>query len=254
MNHSIKTFIETHKFQYFIAGLILINSTVLGLETYPPLFERYGKFFDFIDRGILWIFVIELTLQMFVYRKNFFKDPWHLFDLFVISISFIPANEAFAVLRTLRILRVLRLISVFPSLRRVVHGLISAIPGISSIATVLLILFYVFAVISTTLFGQSFPDFFGSLQASLFSLFQIMTLEGWPDIVRGVMKVYPLAWIFFIVYILIATFSVLNLFIAVIVDAMQKAQDDEQKNIETQLYNIDKNLNELKNFVMSLKK
>lgn len=184
---------------------------------------------------VLYIFAVFLIftgikmLRLGVHGLRFSRYPWSVFDSLVVAVAFVPANEAYSVLRAARVLRILRLISVFPRLRRVVEGLIFANPSIGSIGAILMILFYVFAIMATKLFGEEYPVWFGSLHASLFSLFQIMTLEGWPHIVRQVMQTHPMAWIFFVIYILAATFTVLNLFIAVVVDAMQRQQQKEDQ-------------------------
>jgi voltage-gated sodium channel len=181
-----------------------------------------------IDRTILAIFVLEIVLRLVAYGLAFFRDPWNVFDFAVVGIALIPASGPFSVLRALRIVRVLRLISVVPRMRRVVGALLGAIPSMGSIIALLSLLMYVGAVMATKLYGSSFPELFGSLPDSLFSLFQIMTLEGWSDgIVRPVMETYPFAWLFFIPFILIATFIMLNLFIAVIVNAMQMQHEQE---------------------------
>lgn len=250
---NIKTLVENKWFTKAIMVLIVINAVILGMETYPGIMAEYGRTLKAIDHAILWMFVVELGLRLVVYRLNFFRDPWSLFDTAVVAIAFMPANEAFAVLRAARVLRVLRLISIFPRLRRVIEGLIGAIPGIASIGAILVIVFYVFAVMSTKLFGAGYPDWFGSLHKSFFTLFQIMTLEGWADIVREIMKTHPQAWIFFVIYILAATFTVLNLFIAVIVDAMQRQNQEEEqeeqdaiKRIEAELKRLHKKIDCLK--------
>lgn len=221
---------------YCISVLIVINTTVLGIETYSHIMKTYGNFLTSIDQIILYLFIIELILRFVAYRLDFFKNPWSVFDLFVVGIALVPSQDAFSALRAARALRALRLISVFPKLRKVIEGLVMAIPGICAIAGVMAIMICVFGLIASKLYGSSYPEWFGNLHLSIFSLFQIMTLEGWPDIVRTVMQEKPFAWIFFVAYILIATFSVLNLFIAVIVDAMQRnhAEDteDHQGNMD----------------------
>lgn len=237
--------VESDLFVKIITSLIILNAAILGMETYPYMRENYGEILKTTDHIILWMFVIELSLRFLAYKKDFFKNPWTLFDLFVVAIAFIPTNEVFSVLRAIRVLRVLRLVSIFPRLRRVAEGLIRAIPGIGSIGAVMTIVIYVFGVMATKLYGSEFPDWFGTLQASIFSLFQIMTLEGWPDIVRTVMKTNPQAWLFFVTYILIATFSVLNLFIAVIVDAMQKQQDDNEQENQDRLAKLEEKLDRI---------
>jgi voltage-gated sodium channel len=163
-----------------------------------------------------------------VYRLAFFRDPWRIFDLVVVGVALVPAGGNLSVLRALRILRVLRLVSVIPSLRRVVTGFIAALPGMGSIILLMGLVYYVFSVMATKLFASAFPDWFGTIGKSAYSLFQVMTLESWSmGIVRPVMEVYPYAWLFFIPFIICTTFTVLNLFIGIIVSAMQAEHDEE---------------------------
>jgi len=216
--------------QYGILALIIINAVLLGLETAPGIMADWGSAIRWLDQAILTVFVIEIAARLYVHRRSFFKDPWSVFDFAVVAIALIPASGPFAVLRALRVLRVLRVLTIVPSMRRVVGALLSAIPGIMSIALVLLLLFYVFAVIATHLFGQHFPEWFGHLGRSLYTLFQVMTLESWSmGIARPVMEKVPYAWAFFITFILLATFTMLNLFIAIIVNAMQTFQESEHQ-------------------------
>ncbi|MBX9587504.1 MAG: ion transporter [Gammaproteobacteria bacterium] len=225
--------VKSNTWTYFITILIIINTIILGMETYPSLMSSYGSLLGFLDQLILYIFIIELMIRLIAHGVNFFKDPWSLFDLFVVSIALIPSQGAFSALRAARALRILRLISIFPKLRGVIEGLVMAIPGIGAIAAVMGIIICVFGLMASKLYGTEFPQWFGNFHTSIFSLFQIMTLEGWPEIVRTVMQDKPYAWLFFISYILIGTFSVLNLFIAVIVEAMQRSSSDENEiNLE----------------------
>jgi len=208
--------------------LIVINAIILGLETYPVVTAAAGPVLFWLDQIILAIFVIEITARMLAQRTRFFRDPWNVFDFFVIAIALIPATGPLQVLRALRILRVLRLITAVPSLKRVVGGLIGALPGMGSVVALLLLIFYVFAVMATKLFGEDFPNYFGNLTSSIFTLFQIMTLEAWADgIVRPVMEKHPYAWTFFIPYIVVTSFAVLNLFIGIVVSAMQTEAEAE---------------------------
>ncbi|WP_395373246.1 ion transporter [Marinicella sp. W31] len=226
---SLAQWIESQGFQYFITALIVINAVILGLQTSPDIMQSYGTLLTAIDMAILSVFVIELLLRLFVYRINFFKDPWSIFDFIVVTIALIPASGPFSVLRAFRVLRVLRLISVSKSMRTVISALLQSLPGLASIVMLLLLIFYVAAVMATTLFSATFPQWFGSIGDSLYSLFQIMTLESWSmGIVRPVMEQHPAAWAFFVPFILLATFTMLNLFIAVVVNAMQTKHEMEQ--------------------------
>lgn len=216
-------FVEDRRTQYAITALIVVNAIIIGFETSPAIMERAGGLLTALDRIILAIFVGELLLKLWAYRAGFFRNGWNLFDAVVIGISLVPASEGTSILRALRIIRAMRLISVVPSMRKVTQALLGAIPGMSVVISLLLLIFYVAAVMATKLFGGAFPEWFGDIGRSAFSLFQIMTLESWSmGIVRPVMEVYPYAWAFFVPFILIVTFAVLNLFIAIIVNAMHE--------------------------------
>jgi len=213
--------IESRRFEAVITALIVVNAVTLGLETSPVMMARFGPLLTVADAAILAVFVAELLARFVVYRSAFFRDPWRVFDLVVVAIALLPATGGLSVLRSLRILRVLRLVSVVPSLRRVVSGLVSALPGMGSIVLLLGLVFYVFAVMATKLFGQTFPDTFGSLAASAYTLFEVMTMDSWSTgTVRPMMDVHPYAWLFFLPFIVATSFAVLNLFIGIIVSAM----------------------------------
>lgn len=227
----VRAWVEQPRVQRFIILLILFNAALLGLETSASAMATAGGLIVLLDRVILGVFVVEIALRLYAHRAAFWRDPWSVFDFAVVTIALIPATGPLAVLRALRVLRVLRLLTMVPSMRRVVGALLAAIPGLGSIAMVLLIVYYVFAVIATKLFAATHPEWFGDLGRSLYTLFQIMTLESWSmGIARPVMENFPYAWAFFVPFILVATFTMLNLFIAIIVNAMQSYTDAEQQD------------------------
>ena len=236
--HSTQTFrgrlaaiAENARFQRAIILLIVVNAITLGLETSPGVMAAVGPALVALDHAVLAIFVTELAIRIGAYGRDFFRDPWSLFDFAVVALALAPATENFSVLRALRVLRVLRLITAVPQMRKVVGGLLSALPGLGSVIAILCLIFYVAAVMATQLFGSTFPEWFGTLGKSLYSLFQIMTLESWSmGIVRPAMEVHPFAWAFFVPFILVATFTMLNLFIAVVVNAMQTYHDLEAEH------------------------
>lgn len=256
--NALRTLIESRRFEAIIIVLIVINAITLGVETSPAAMARFGGILVALDRIVLAIFVVELIARFLVYRLAFFRDPWRIFDFFVVAVALVPATGNMSVLRALRILRVLRLISVVPSLRRVVGGFIAALPGMGSVVLLLSLVFYVFAVMATKLYGESFPDRFGDIAISLYTLFQIMTLEGWSDgVVRPIMDVHPYAWVFFLPFIVLTSFAVLNLFIGIIVSAMEEEHEAEataereeiksdQETILTELRALRSEIRELK--------
>jgi voltage-gated sodium channel len=227
MREKVRHLVETRRFQHAILAIILVNAVTLGAETSESLARGTGGLLAYVDRVALGIFVVELLLKFYAYRLRFFRDPWNCFDFAVVSVALVPAAGPFAVLRALRVLRVLRLISVVPSMRRVVATLLAAIPGVSSIIGLLALVVYVAAVMATKLFGEVTPQYFGDLGRSLWTLFQVMTGESWPEVADEVMRHQPMAWVFFLIYILICTFVVLNLFLAVVVNAMDAVRANE---------------------------
>jgi voltage-gated sodium channel len=220
-------------------GVIIFNAILLGLETSKTVMASAGDLIMSLDRICLAIFVAEIVAKLIAYRGRYFRDGWNIFDFVIVGVSLVPVTQGFSALRALRILRVLRLVSTTPRLRRVVEGLISALPGMASVFALMALIFYIGAVIATKLFGFDFPEWFGTLGRSGYSLFQIMTLESWSmGIVRPVMEVYPLAWMFFVPFIMITTFAVVNLLVGLIVNSMQDAHHEET-NAETDAYRID---------------
>jgi len=226
----LQQFIEHGTVQRMLLALILLNAFTLGLETSNAVMSLAGTAIHLLDKAILAIFVLEILVRLYVHRLAFFKDAWSVFDFVVVGIALLPASGPFSVLRALRVLRVLRVLTFVPSMKKIVGALMQSLNGMLSIAMVLGLVYYVASVMVTKLFGAAFPEWFGSLGASLYTLFQIMTLESWSmGIARPVMEQFPYAWLFFVPFILIATFTMLNLFIAVIVDAVQSMHDAEHK-------------------------
>ncbi|MGH1412485.1 MAG: ion transporter [Pelagimonas sp.] len=221
-------FLDHPRVQFSIIAVILLNAVVLGMETSDFLMARWGWLIILIDKLCLTIFVVEIVIKLFARGWRFFLNGWNLFDFVIIGIAMVPAGQGVSVLRALRILRVMRVISAAPRLRRVVEGFITALPGMGSVFLLMAIIFYIGAVIATRLFGDAFPEWFGSLGSSAYSLFQIMTLESWSmGIVRPVMEIYPYAWVFFVPFIIVTTFAVVNLLVGLIVNSMQDAHAEE---------------------------
>ena len=234
MLQKLGVIVESDLVQKIIIGLILLNAVTLGLETNSVLMKEYGQQISFLDNCILSIFVIEILIKLGYRKLSFFKDGWNIFDFIIIGIALAPTTGSLSVLRTLRIFRAMRLLSVVPSMKKVTQALLSAIPGILSVGSIILLIFYVSAVLATNFFGDDFDTWFGNIGRSMFSLFQIMTLESWSmGIVRPVMELFPWAWTFFVPFILVTSFAVLNLFIGIIVDAMQ-SQNTEKENSATE--------------------
>ncbi len=225
--------VESKRVQYFIVAVILLNAVILGLETSPDLMASHGRLLVAIDKACLAVFIVELTIKIAAYRWAFWRSPWNIFDFIVVGVALVPGAGPWAVLRSLRVLRVMRLLTVIPSLRKVVAAFLHAIPGLGGVLLLMSVFLYTSAVLAVNLFGRDFPQWFGTLGGSLFSLFQILTLEGWADMARTIMETKPWAWAFFLPFIIIATFTVLNLFIGIIVSTMQELALTPEKREDT---------------------
>lgn len=238
-----------------LLAVIIANAVLLGLETSEHIMAQGGELIVALDTLCLAVFTLEIGAKIYAQRSQFVRNGWNIFDFIIVGVAFVPGAQGFSVLRALRILRVLRVISVAPSLRRVVEGFITALPGMGSVFLLMGLLFYIGAVMTTKLFGASFPEWFGTLGRSGYTLFQIMTLESWSmGIVRPVMDVYPYAWVFFLPFILVTTFAVVNLLVGLIVNSMQDAHHQEdvaatdahRDEVMAKLVAIEERLNALK--------
>ncbi len=228
MRQRLARLVEHPRFVTFITAVIIFNAVILGLETSKPIMEAVGPLILTLDAACLAIFFVEIAMKLVAHGPRFFRNGWNIFDFVIVGIALVPVGQGFTALRALRILRVLRVVSVAPSLRRVVEGFIRAVPGMGSVFLLMGLIFYIAAVMATKLFSESFPQWFGDLGSSAYSLFQIMTLESWSmGIVRPVMEVYPHAWAFFVPFILVTTFAVVNLVVGLIVNSMQEAHHEE---------------------------
>ena len=250
---SISQIIEQKWFHNFIVFVIIANGIILGYQTTDGLSPETVLVLDVLDEACLFIFVVELVMKIYVHRLSFFKEGWNVFDFIIVGVALLPATGGLAILRAFRILRVLRLVTTIDSIRRVVSGMLMAIPGVGAVGGLLIIVFYIGAVITTTLFGDAFPDWFGNIGASMYTLFQVMTLESWSmGIVRPVMEQFPYAWAFFIPFITVTTFTVLNLFIGIIVDAMATLKEEEQL-AKAKESDVDSHILDIKHDIESLR-
>ncbi len=247
-NSRMEDLIESRAFRYAITGLIIANAIVLGILTYSrQLIPGLVSALESFDRAVTIIFAIEIAMKLIVYRLRFFSQGWNWFDFIVIGLAIAPGAHGFAVLRAMRVLRVLRLLHIVPMMRRITEALLKALPGMGAIFAVLTLLTYVGAVMATNMFGNTENEevllLFGDLPSSAYSLFQVMTMDGWRfEVVQKVVDDgHPYAPLFFLVFIFVASFAVLNLFIALIVDALAANHRDIT---EEHLDEIDEDIDE----------
>ena len=228
---SLQRFVESGPFQAVVLALIIINAVILGAETVPTIRDGAAHWLKIIDRIIVYAFMAEIGMRIVAWRGAYFKNGWNLFDFLIVAVSIAAATSGLAALRAFRVLRVLRVITVIPRMRVVVSALLDSIPGIASVGVVLALIVYVFAVIAANLYGPQHPALFGDVFQAMYTLFQVMTLEGWPDIASEVAKTHSRSWIFFLAFVLIATFTMLNLFVAIVV----RVVDEDSESAEAQI-------------------
>lgn len=228
--------VDARWFEPFMIGLILFNAVLIGLETSHDVVAQYGELLHLGNDVVLWIFVIEAALKITAVAPRvalYFGNGWNLFDFSIVVLSFLPATEEFAlVARLVRVLRVLRLVSTVPQLRLIVATLVRSIPSMGHVITLMSIVFYIYAVIGFHLFHKTDPEHWGTLGMALLTLFSVVTLEGWVQVMETLLKTHPWAWIFFVTFILIGTFVMLNLFIAVVINNLEASKTAELETLE----------------------
>lgn len=219
---------QSDRFQHFIVAVIVLNGAIVGMQTYPALTDRWGGMLEALDTLCLSIFTVEILLRILAYGARpwrFFTGGWNVFDFVIVGAVFLPGlSEEGALLRLIRLLRVLRLLSALPSLQVMVAALVHSIPRIGQMALLASLLFYVYAVAGTTLFGVVDPQHWGSLHVALLSLFRTLTLEDWTDLMYTAMETYPWAWLYFVSFVLLATFVIFNMLIGIILNSMEEAR------------------------------
>ena len=249
---ALRAAVESEWLRGVVVMAILLNAAALGLATEPGISAWSSRTLFWIDEICILVLALEVLGRIAVWRGRFFRSGWNLFDFGVVAVSLIPADSFFSVLLTLRVLLMLRLVSEMPEMRRVVQALLNSAPGMTAVTGLLSLLIYVSAVLGCDLFGARFPLYFGTVGTSLFSMFQVMTLEGWSEnIARPVMAVYPWAWTFFIAFIVLVTMAVLNLFVGGVVNSIQSAGNVAS---EQELAALRRDVAELKAMVRALGK
>jgi voltage-gated sodium channel len=239
----LKAVVRGKTFTNFILTVVFLNAIVIGLQCFPHIDAAYGSLFHSLDLLFLTIFSIEVILKLVAERTGYFKDGWNLFDFIVVAASIVFMNSQFvSVLRILRVLRILKTISSIHSLRRIITSLFMAIPTIGSISLLMIIVFYIYGVVGVTFFAEASPVYFGDLNKSLITLFQIATFDDWANIYRPIAENSPFSLVFFVTFIFIAVFVMLNLVVGEIVNNATKIPEEVQDNIAE----IEKDVHDIK--------
>jgi voltage-gated sodium channel len=228
-----KRIADNPRFQGFILLVILANAVTLGLGTYEGIEDEVGSLLNTLDDAFLGIFLVELTIRIVAYGGrpwDFFKDGWNVFDFIVIGAVFLPGiRENITLLRLARLFRVVRVVSVFPDLRILVRAMVRSLPPIGSLVVLTVLLMYVYGMVGWILFHTEDPENWGSIGDAMLNLFIMLTLENWPTLLEAGQEIHPASWIFFVSYVLIASFLVINILIAIIINSMEEVHDAERQ-------------------------
>ena len=239
----LKRFVEGKYFQGFILIVIVFNAIILGLQTFPAIEDSIGDVLSVLDTICLGIFVAEMILKMIVYKFfGYFKSAWNWFDFIIVMTSLLSGLAVLSSFRILRVFRVFRslrglrgfkMISSLKPLQAIIAAIGKSLPGISWTALLLIIIYYIYAIIGVTQFSAVFPDWFGNIGKAMYTLFQVMTLESWSmGISRPVMEVYSFAWAYFVPFVLLSSFIVMNVVVGIVVNAISEVTADTAKEEE----------------------
>jgi voltage-gated sodium channel len=236
MQERVRLLVESRRFEYFIVALITANGVVLGMETSPTIVRHYGIWLDWVNDIVLAVFIVEAALKIYAVAprfRDYFGNGWNLFDFSVVVFSLLPATGQFAMIaRLARLLRVLRLVSTIPELRLIVATLVRSIPSMAHVIILMSIIFYIYAVAGYHIFHEHDPLHWRSLGISLLTLFRIVTLEDWTDVMYKAMELSAFAWAYFVSFVVVGTFVVINLFIAVVLNNLEQAKAERLQELQ----------------------
>ncbi|HEU4944636.1 MAG TPA: ion transporter, partial [Solirubrobacterales bacterium] len=228
MARAFKRIADSSRFQLFILGVILANAVVLGLETYDSIDRDYGGTLEILNDVFLGIFVVEIAIRIAAHGsrpQDYFKSGWNVFDFVVIGGALLPGlRQNATVLRLLRLLRIVRVVSIFPDLRFLIRGMATSLPPIGSMAMLTSLLIYIYGILGWIFFADTEPEHWGDIGEAMLSLFIVLTLESWPEIMGAVIDVHPWAWIYFVSYVLIASFLLINMVIAILINSLEEVR------------------------------
>ena len=228
MAAACKRVAESTQFQLFILGVIVINAVVLGLETYDAIDEEIGSTLNVLNDVFLGIFVVEIAIRIAAHGRrpqDYFKSGWNVFDFVIIGGAFLPGlRQNATALRVLRLLRIVRVVSLFPDLRFLIRGMAASLPPIGSMAMLTSLLIYIYGMLGWILFADTDPAHWGDVGQAMLSLFIVLTLESWPEIMGEVIGAHPWAWLYFVSYVLIASFLLINMGIAILINSLEEVR------------------------------
>jgi voltage-gated sodium channel len=229
----LQRLVDSNAFNSVIIAVIVANAVVLGLQTYPGIVEDYGHALDLLNGIFLGIFVVELTLRIASYGRrpqDFFRSGWNVFDFVVIAAAFVPGvRDSSTLLRLARLARVVRIVRLLPDVRVLITGVFRSLPPLLSMALLTTVILFVYGMVGWLLFAEELPRHWGTIGDAMLTMFVLLTLENFPTYMDEGMEVHPQSWIFFVSFILVAAFVVLNVLIGIVLNSMEEARELERR-------------------------
>jgi voltage-gated sodium channel len=234
--------VDSSPFTAVVVGTIAVNAVVLGLQTYEGAVERWGELLDLLNAACLAVFVVELLVRMASYWPRpwrFFRDGWNIFDFVVVAAAFVPGiRQNSTLLRLARLLRVVRIVRVLPDLRVLLLGVWKSVPPLASIGAVTAMILFVYGMVGWIWFGDELPEQWGNIGRAMLTLFVMLTLEDFPTYMDAAMDIEPWAWVYFVSFILVAAFIVLNVLIGIVLNSMEEAREIDRRRALRERYGV----------------
>ena len=235
-------FVDSPPFTAIVVATIAVNAVVLGMQTYDELEPRWGATLDALNTACLVVFVVEVLVRIAAYWPrpwNFFRSGWNLFDFVVVGAAFVPGvQQNSTLLRLVRLLRVIRIVRVLPDLRVLLLGIWRSIPPLVSIGAVTAMILFVYGMVGWILFSEELPEQWGNIGRAMLTLFVMLTLENFPAYMDAAMDVEPWAWLYFVSFILVAAFIVLNVLIGIVLNSMEEARELDRRRALRERYGV----------------
>ena len=230
---ALRRLVDSRAFTATIVVVILANALVLGLQTYPGLDREHGDTLDLLNGLFLAFFVVEIILRVASYLPrpwNFFREGWNVFDFLAVGLAFVPGLQSNStVLRLARLARIVRVVHLLPDVRILITAVIRSLPPLASMAVLTTLILFIYGMVGWQLFGAELPEQWGTIGEAMLTLFVMLTLEDFPRYMEAGMEIHPWSWIFFVTFILVAAFVVINVLIGIVLNSMEEARELERR-------------------------
>ena len=229
----LQRIVDHPAFTATVVAVILANAVVIGLQTYPGLEREYGDLLDALNAIFLGFFVLEIGTRIAAYGRrpwNFFREGWNVFDFVAVGLAFVPGLQGNStILRLARLARIVRVVHLLPDVRILITGVLRSLPPLASMAILTTLILFIYGMVGWQLFGEELPNRWGTIGDAMLTLFVMLTLEDFPVYMDEAREIHSWSWIFFVSFILVAAFVVINVFIAIVLNSLEEARELERR-------------------------